>query len=383
VILAVYEPLLLLLATIGLGWLGVDLWRRRRAEADAGSPATLDINHFSALLLGWWSIAAVAIYTWAGEKMPWLTIHLTLPLALLAAWTLQRVLRPLFAAGFVPYLRRALVTVGSLYGLILALSFVLMTAIVAFGQQSPLPPWIVPPIGIALVVLLGIGAGLRWGAGPAVGLLLLCIAVSTGLYSARNAYRLNYVNGDVPREMLVYTQTSPDVMRVVRELEEASRRRGFGLDMPIIYDNETVWNWYLRDFRNATGTGQQLSGPPDADVMAVLMLQENLDRYPQNRSYLDGFVLQRYPLRWWFPEDRTYRLNPGWRETPLESSSLLAQALRAPFDREVSARLWRFLMFRDTAAALGSTDFVVAVRPELANQIGVGLGGELRNDDLP
>ena len=147
--------------------------------------------------------------------------------------------------------------------------------------------------------------------------------------------------------------------------------------MPVFYDNETVWTWYMRDFSKSQRTSEQLNGPPDANVMAVLMLDENMSRYPQNRQLLDGFVIQRYPLRWWFPEDQIYRLSTGWQDAPLESVSLLGQFLRAPFDRDVDVRIWKFLVFRQPGYPLGSSDFYVAVRPELARQLGVGLGGDL------
>jgi hypothetical protein len=43
--------------------------------------------------------------------------------------------------------------------------------------------------------------------------------------------------------------------------------------------------------------------------------------------------------------------------------------MRAPFDNATQVQLWKFLMHRDPGAPLGSTDFVVAVRPELADQL--------------
>src|SRR5579884_54346 len=36
--------------------------------------------------LGWWAIMAFGLYSWAGEKMPWLLIHVELPLLLLAGY---------------------------------------------------------------------------------------------------------------------------------------------------------------------------------------------------------------------------------------------------------------------------------------------------------
>jgi uncharacterized membrane protein len=384
--LGVYEPLLLIFGTVGLVLVALDL-RRGRAT-------------FTPLLVAWWSIAALGIYAWAGEKMPWLTIHLTVPLTLLAAWAAQRLIwgdeggrirdeagQSTEATGAFSLQPSAFslqpsawVIYSCLFAAIVGLSFVLMTAIVGFGATSVLLPGVVPVAALLLIILLTVGASLRWGWRPAVALLAVCLGVSIGLYTARSSFRLSFINGDVPVEPMVYTQTSPDVLRVVRRVEEASIKRGHGLAMPVIYDNETVWGWYLRDFSSAERNNGQLAAAPGPEVMAVFMLQENLDQFPENRERLDGFVIQRYPLRWWFPEDQVYRLGPGWREVPLEQASLLGQLLRAPFDRGVGERWWRFLMFRNPGHPLGSTDFVIAVRPEIADQIGVGLGGDLRGE---
>ncbi|WP_129626041.1 flippase activity-associated protein Agl23 [Candidatus Oscillochloris fontis] len=364
--LIIYEPLLLLWGGIGLIFLLIDYLRR---EVEAGA-------YWAIRLIAWWSLGAAFIYTWAGEKMPWLTTHIALPLVLLAAWALQRSLRGLRSGDELPP-PTAVASFIAIFTLIVSLCFVLMTAIMSFIDQSLIPPWMVLLFLLLLLTLLTAGFALRWNLRWALALLAACIAVTGGLYTARSAFRLAYQNGDIPREMLVYTQTSPDVMRVVRKLEEASRRRGYGLSMPILYDNETVWSWYLRDFAQAERIGGDLSAPPAEEIMAVLLLDENMIQNPQNRQFLDGFVIQRYPLRWWFPEDQIYRLAPGWRDAPLESTSLLGQFLRTPLDRHIHVRIWNYLIFREPGYPLGSSDFYIAVRPELANQIGIGLGGSL------
>lgn len=46
---------------------------------------------FRSFLL-WWAVLAFGMYSWAGEKMPWLTIHIALPLVLLAGLFLGTVL---------------------------------------------------------------------------------------------------------------------------------------------------------------------------------------------------------------------------------------------------------------------------------------------------
>ncbi|MFV9506272.1 MAG: flippase activity-associated protein Agl23 [Oscillochloridaceae bacterium umkhey_bin13] len=381
-LLALYEPLLMIFGSLGLILVGRALFRWLRTQHSfdpAPQPA------FAILFMAWWAVAALGIYTWAGEKMPWLTIHISVPMTLLAAWAAQSLIwrsQP-DPDGQLPALsipRSAWVIYAALFTAISGLSFVLLNAVVGFGNQAMIAPWVVPAASLILLTLLTLGATLRWDNRTAIALLVVCLGVALSLFTVRSSLRLAFVNGDVPREPMVYTQTSPDVMRVVRRLEDASIIRGRGLAMPIIYDNETVWGWYLRDFTNAQRISGTISTSPGPEVMAVLLLQENVPFGALNDGPLRGFVVQRYPLRWWLPEDQIYRLSANWRDVPLEQTSLLGQLLRNPLDRGVGERWWRFLIFRQLPHPLGSTDFVIAVRPELANQIGVGLGGSVRGE---
>ena len=43
------------------------------------------------LFLVWWFLGSIGLYSWAGEKMPWLSIHILLPLVLLAGVLFNRV----------------------------------------------------------------------------------------------------------------------------------------------------------------------------------------------------------------------------------------------------------------------------------------------------
>ena len=88
--LVVYEPLALLWGIVGLIMTGVLLVQRLRRPTTTG--AAIDWSFATPLLLTWWALATFALYSWAGEKMPWLTIHVALPIVLLGAWALARVL---------------------------------------------------------------------------------------------------------------------------------------------------------------------------------------------------------------------------------------------------------------------------------------------------
>src|SRR3970282_3046049 len=51
-----------------------------------------DIAWLYPLFFGYWSISALVLYTFAGERMPWLTGHLALPMILLSGWVFGRFL---------------------------------------------------------------------------------------------------------------------------------------------------------------------------------------------------------------------------------------------------------------------------------------------------
>lgn len=431
VLLAVYEPLIIIWSIVAAGMIGWMWWRGRQRASDnvledkqpadengeALAPATrqsLIVNRQPIesltvpLLLLWWSIATVAIYSWAGEKMPWLVIHLVLPLTLLAAWGCDRAVRACLGTPVDEYddsienfdpatpqtpSRRLVfsrygqpienpgpatlgIVVGTI-GVISLLGFMLMSvAVRQSGENAVSVPLVVVVVVFLLVMLLGAALIARYGWRWSVGALAVGICAVLAVGTVRSSLRLSFLSGDIPREMMIYTQTSPDVARIMRRLERASMARYNNLSMPVIYDNETVWLWYFRNFTNAQVSGQVLSAPPEDDIEAVVMLQENIDAYPQNRENLSGFRVQRLPLRWWFPEDEVYRLSPNWRTQPLDQASLLARLLRAPFDSKTLADTWQFLIYRNPGSPLGSSDFVLAVRPDLADEIGLGTGAD-------
>ncbi len=200
--------------------------------------------------------------------------------------------------------------------------------------------WRIPFVllgGLAFVLFLSAGAALLRGARWMIGALAIALTLLLGVYGAYSSYRLSFLWPDVAREKMIFVQTSTDAGRVLERLEQASIRRGGGLDLPIWYDNETIWAWYLRRFTNKQQAAQQITTPPGPEIQAVLMLQENIDANPQNLQNLTGFRIQRYPLRWWFPNEGN-RLPDDWLTRPLpedgqppEDWPLLMRLLRSPF----------------------------------------------------
>jgi predicted membrane-bound mannosyltransferase len=163
-------------------------------------------------------------------------------------------------------------------------------------------------------------------------------AAAGGLYMLHAAIPLAYYHPADPAEMLVYTQTSPDVLSAMREIDTVALRSGQGRQMPVLVDGEAWWPfvWYLRDY-GAIKAGR----PAGADATAAPPVVIVSDQYNAAAEALlqSSYVEQHLKLReWWIPD---------WR----------AQSPR---------NWWDWLLYRDIWNPRGSTDFYLFIRKDLA-----------------
>jgi uncharacterized protein (TIGR03663 family) len=323
-----------------------------------GALSDVPTGNLFALLVLVWYLSAIIIFSWAGEKMPWLTVHMSLPGNLVAAWAVAMLLRQL------PPLRRTASTdaeqgaSASPGWRLLLVPLVLIIMMVAFGVawarlfseaqgqvgQSNLLQGVIPLIifGGLLYVMLTL-----WGVlGGRVVLALagLTVASVLGVYMIRASWLAVYTHPDVPVELLVYTQTSPDVPRYVDYLEELAinQTRNYrteedvagGLTMPVILssgEHSLAWpmQWYLRDFqRTSWKDSGELSNPtretfevdlPDGTrglAPAVLLARPHVT--PDVRAVLEEYYVRPYGesgvFNWWFPEgDKCSPDSPGYK----------------------------------------------------------------------
>ena len=313
-------------------------------------------NSLFAMLLAYWIAINMALYGYASEKMPWLVIHLSLPIVLTAAYAIGRLLdniswRNVVRQGAMQYavaLVLALVVFFALLGQGAPSSAQLSSIEVASGVFS-----LLAYLGIFGGLVYGVyhfGARLGWSNSlrlAAIGVLALMIP-----FSIRTSVEASFRNGDVPVEMLVYTQTSPDVGIVMDEIERLAFRTGEGKEkFRVAYDAGVSWpfEWYLRDYKNKNYFAWDT---PAADAKVVLVGFDRNHDEKVEQVLGASFVGQRFKLRWWFPED--YR------------NFTVSNILEGLANPEVRRKLWRYFLYRETVNPLGSTDFMVYVRRDLA-----------------
>lgn len=250
-LLPLYEPLLLLLpAAAWLVWWRVPRSRRGGARAAGGQGAA------AAGALAWWAVGTGAALTVAGEKMPWLLVHIVVPLALLAGW-----------------------------------------AVPLLGTWA----WQVWWAARASLERRGVAAAARGAAlGGGAALMLLL-----GAYTVASGTAVTYGHPDVAREPLIYTQSGPQLPVLARRIEAYTAARG-GAAHPIVVDGRFAiswpWAWYLRHHTAVTYTEPDALDLDQVDRRAVVIASTaTVERFPAAAARYAERV--QYDHRAWFPEE--------------------------------------------------------------------------------
>ncbi len=305
--------------------------------------------------LAYWALLTLVLFSVAGEKMPWLVVHVALPFIILAGKLLGDM------AQAVPW-RRFLAQGG--WALI-----PLVPALVLFGVRLA---FIRPPPGGSVLTLAFLsllvaailtGAGLltlRLGVGTALRVAALSLAGFLLFFTLRAGWMVNFRNGDIPVEMMVYTQTSPALARIARDLEDLRRRNGGKLQVTVDSSDGFAWPWawYLRDAQGVAypclSEDPGCSGmktAPEGDVVLLASRNE-----PLAVGKMDGYTrVELYAHRWWFPEFSTMNYRGV---TP---SSFLHGAT----SRDTWRSLLDYWLYRKIKGELGSSDAVVYYSQEL------------------
>jgi len=305
--------------------------------------------------LAFWMMLSLFAYSVAGEKMPWLNVHLTLPVIILAAYTLGQ-LWELARAG--EWRLRLPSYICPL------LAAALGAGAVAFGVFGPSDSMIAR-ILVGLAAALAIAALTSTLRGRAMAVVPLAALVGALLlFSGRAAWMASFQEGDGAdaREMLVYTQTSSDVPRILDQIEQMAEETGLGKDLPIAVDSRDAfswpWVWYLRNYHNVSYPN--MSGGYDPPANAVLLI--NINNEADMQSNLEGYGEgQDYSHRWWFPETyRSIELEGGKRKNLLEIFTDFVGSLG---DSDTWDTWWHYFRDHDPPDPTGSAN-AVAYFPE-------------------
>ncbi|MGH2634389.1 MAG: hypothetical protein ACRDG3_13345, partial [Tepidiformaceae bacterium] len=192
-------------------------------------------------------------------------------------------------------------------------------AVVAGGALAAIA--FLPHNGTAYVALnLAIAAGavgmIAYAAWPQGRRALPSVLVAATIgalafFSLRSMVTASFVHADDPKDMLIYTQTSPQLLQISKQIDQLASASGKGHALAIAVDSTDSfawpWAWYLRDYTNVTYV-DFTNGAPEGDFDVMLVNASNSSRVDDQltQSASTQFATPiKYPHRWWF--DETYK----------------------------------------------------------------------------
>lgn len=391
-----YEWLVIVFGAAGLVTLAITILRRLVARDVSYDPKIL-----FRVLVAFWMVFLFAVLSWAGEKMPWLLMHIVLPAALLSGTVVEDLVagarrwyhdRTRSQASLVSLPASPAILAIVLVGL--AGAFFLIAANLTQGgydidggagarrvTQDQLDSWwtlIIPPVlAVIAIVAVWLTRGFRpaaYGAGS--GLIAIML-----LFQIHASFRMSFLEGDVAIDTLIYNTVGPDAKMVVEDVVATSELYLGDHSISVSNDNCTNWplEWYFKDLPNhrymtsvsdnATDLPQIIIGVPSSFSSECSMPDE-----------IPGYTSQTYTFRWHEPEAQVYRnfaIAPeipmgrsAWT-SPSQDTGLLAiiesiwSSLTSTGNPDQQQELWRLLMYRELPGTMSEYQFKVYIHDDV------------------
>ncbi len=281
--------------------------------------------------IGFWTVLITIGLTLAGEKMPWLTTHVAIPMSLIAGWYVGQIVEKIDWSA----LRRG----GWLLLFVLApvLMVSTMEVIVPLfggnppfaGQQQAALEQTYAWLG-ALAVTLIVGyfvtrLAAQIGFVQTRRILFAAFAGVLTLVAARAAGLAAYKNYDYPTEYLVYAHSGPAVKMTLAEIEYIADRTNQGKNLRVAFDDDSSWpmTWYLRDYNTAffAGEASNLENNPsvlDGAQVVVVGSRKNavVERVLGDNFYRFDYIRLWWPMQKYFDLDYDRMMNVWGSEGP-------------------------------------------------------------------
>ena len=298
--------------------------------------------------LVFWSVLTFILYSLSSEKMPWLTVNVVLPFIILTAVFSADLIRKSYEKKFSFELNS--ISFLTPVVLIVTLISVLLTDWSILSLESFFTIWIYITLLIVSFYYVFYCAR-KYGFKETSIRMLLTLFIILTIFTLKISIQSSFDNPDIPDEMIVYTQTTPHIHALSKQIYLRSLKELGDRETEIIIDTSDAytwpWAWYLRDYRNTNyidfGTNDQvISESPD-----ILIIHER-NRDKVEKALGDKLIYYKQeiiPHRWWFPE--VYRIS----------------SYNDFFNKLTEYQQWKkmikYFLFRDLESSIGSVKAIV------------------------
>ncbi|MCX8062006.1 MAG: glycosyltransferase family 39 protein, partial [Anaerolineales bacterium] len=282
----------------------------------------------------YWSITSLIAFSIAGEKMPWLTFHITLPMIILTAWAIGKVLEGINWNYF--HRQRGWLLALIFLVFIVSLS---MTFYLALGATPPFQGKELDQLQAttsflsAMLFAILSGGYLYWSLRTirileAIKIFTATIFILLSVLTIHTSFLASFVNYDNATEYLVYAHSARGPKDILEQIEEISRRTTGGLAIRVAYDDETTYPywWYLRNYPNQ----QYYGDSPTRELRNAPIILVGEKNYGKIEAVV-GQAYHRYDfIRLWWPNQDYFDLT--WQR--------IRDAISNPEMRQAIFEIW-------------------------------------------
>ena len=290
-----------------------------------------------------WFLVNMLLYGIASEKMPWLSVNIILPLFIYSGITIAEISKSISKINIYSYLKYILL-IGC-FAIIFSLFFnstTLNTLLLSF-----LISWFL--ILIAFNKLKNIGMNKY----KIIDLIKVIYSLIIGIlivFTLKISINSSFYNSDTPDEIIVYTQTSPNVHNLIREIDNyklVNNSASIAVDVSGGY--QWPWAWYLRhhDVIYFDSTIEDTINDKDFYKFDYIIVNSrNFLKFNSKVTSSDLYEnINQVPFRMWFPEN--YRFNS------------LSEFMDHSFNFNNINYLIRHVMFKDFSGEIGTVDMTI------------------------
>jgi len=322
---------------------------------DHSEPSAIISEHSPTFpLLIWWAASSLIAFSIAGEKMPWLTVHITLPMILLSGWGLGQIIERL---DWIKFREK-----GGWAVLFLSIFFIgfAMTLGAVLGANPPFQGKGLVQLSatgmfiFATITTIASAAGLAWYLKDWQfrNVLRLATLVIFGLLAAltaRSAVRAAYIHPNDASEYLVYAHGATGIKDVMNQIDIISNRTAGGKNLTVALDSSSpdsgaAWpfTWYLRHYPNKITFNQ-----PGADLHGTPVIIVDQKNFDSIKAIAGSDYYQVTYIRMVWPNQDYFNLTWG----------RVVGALTNPSLRSAIGQIWLNRDYSQYAQATNETGF--------------------------
>jgi uncharacterized protein (TIGR03663 family) len=285
-----------------------------------------------------WAITSLVAFSLAGEKMPWLTLHIALPFILAASFGLGYLLHLFDWVAFQAKKGWLLVCV-----LLTGLVSMTMSLISLLGEIPPFQgknleqlnstaSFLAAVLFTVVCIYLIIRLARTWRFAQLWRLLLVIIFSCLAVMTIRTSYRASFINYDNAKEFLVYAHAARGPKDILEQIEEISFRTTGGKDILVAYDNDGLYPywWYLRDYPNHLFYGDK----PTRSLRDYAMVIVSEANYATAEPiFARDFISIDYARLWW-PMMDYFNLTPERVKNAILNPAMRSALFQIYFNRD-------------------------------------------------